>query len=93
MGADVPLLLLTLYLPKGSAPAHASEKAVSLTSYRIIIISPAGVSKVSSKLVAESKQFKWGAKKLNRMDAWKAYAPYIFVALIVTGVGYWRFFL
>lgn len=48
---------------------------------------------MSSKLVEESKQFKWGAKRLNRLDAWRAYAPYIVVGLVVTGVGYWRFFL
>jgi hypothetical protein len=57
------------------------------------VCSPAGVSRVSSRLVEESKQFKWGAKRLNRLDAWRAYAPYLVVGLIVTGVGYWRFFL
>lgn len=46
---------------------------------------------MSSKLVAESKQFKWGAKKLNLMDAWKRWAPVGVAGIVVTGVLYWRF--
>ena len=48
---------------------------------------------MSSKLVEDSKQFKWGAKKLNRMDAWRRWAPVALVAVIVLGAGYWRFFM
>lgn len=52
----------------------------------------ADVSKISSRLVSESKQFKWGAKKLNLMDAWKQYAPMVIAALIFLFVIWWRFF-
>lgn len=50
------------------------------------------VSRISSKLVSDSKRFKWGAKKLNLMDAWKTYAPFVLAALILILVIWWRFF-
>jgi len=49
------------------------------------------VSKISSKLVEDSKKFKWGAKKLNLLDAWKKYAPFVIVLLVVIVVLWWRF--
>jgi len=51
----------------------------------------ADVSRLSSRLVEDSKKFRWNAKKLNLMDAWKKYAPFIIVALIVVLVLWWRF--
>ena len=48
---------------------------------------------MSGQLVEESKQFKWGAKKLNRMDAWKRWAPWILSGLLVSGLLYWRFLM
>jgi hypothetical protein len=52
----------------------------------------AEVSRISSRLVNDSKQFKWGAKKLNLMEKWKAYMPYILVGLFVLFLLWWRFF-
>ena len=49
----------------------------------------ADVSKISTRLVTESKRFKWGAKKLNALDAWKRWAPLIISAIIVGGVMFW----
>jgi vesicle transport protein SEC22 len=49
------------------------------------------VSRISSKLVSESKKFRWGAKRLNILDAWKNAAPYAIVAAVVLGGLYWRF--
>lgn len=51
----------------------------------------AAVSKVSNRLVAESKRFKWGAKKLNSLDAWKRWLPLIVTSLIVAALLWWRF--
>lgn len=56
-------------------------------------LSLADVSKISSRLVEDSKRFKWGAKRLNLLDAWKQYFPAAIVALIVVAVLYWRFLL
>lgn len=53
----------------------------------------ADVSKISSRLVEDSKRFKWNAKRLNLLDAWKKYAPASVVVLIILAVLYWRFFL
>lgn len=50
------------------------------------------VSRISSRLVNDSKQFKWGAKKLNMMEKWKRWMPYILVALFVIFLLWWRFF-
>lgn len=47
------------------------------------------VSKISTRLVSESKRFKWGAKKLNALDAWKRWAPLIIAAIIVAAVMFW----
>jgi vesicle transport protein SEC22 len=51
------------------------------------------VSKISSKLVNESKKFKWGAKKLNALDALQKALPYVVVFLGLAGIIYYRFFL
>lgn len=51
------------------------------------------VSKISSRLVEDSKKFKWNAKRLNLLDAWKKYGPVSLVVLFVIAVLYWRFFL
>lgn len=50
------------------------------------------VSKVSSRLVSESKRFKWGAKKLNLWDKYKQLAPVAGAGLVVLLVLWWRFF-
>jgi len=51
------------------------------------------VSRISSKLVEESKQFKWSAKRLNVMDWWKKWLPFMLVGIIVLLVLLWRFYL
>ena len=51
------------------------------------------VSKISSKLVNESKKFKWGAKKLNTMDFLQKALPAIVVVVGLASVVYYRFFL
>lgn len=51
------------------------------------------VSKISSRLVSESKRFRWNAKKLNILDAWKKFAPALIVVLVLLAVLYWRFFM
>jgi vesicle transport protein SEC22 len=51
------------------------------------------VSKISSRLVSESKRFKWGAKRLNTLDYYKKMAPYIIAILVVMLVLYWRFWM
>ena len=53
----------------------------------------ADVSKRSSEMLEDSKKFKWGAKKLNLLDAWKKYSPFALAILLVLAVLYWRFFL
>jgi vesicle transport protein SEC22 len=54
---------------------------------------PADVSKVSSRLVTESKQFKWGSQKLVMLERWKTILPWLIFALVLVGVVYWKFFL
>jgi len=49
------------------------------------------VSKVSSRLVSESKQFKWGAQKLSMLERWKAVVPWLVAALVILFVLWWRF--
>jgi len=51
----------------------------------------ADVSKVSSRLVSESKQFKWGAQKLSMLERWKAVVPWLVAALVILFVLWWRF--
>ena len=51
------------------------------------------VARVSARLVEESKEFKWGAKKLNMLHAWRTYAPLAVVGVVVSGALWWRFFL
>jgi vesicle transport protein SEC22 len=50
------------------------------------------VAKASSKLTEDSKKFKWGAKKLNLMDAWKNYLVPVLAVIVILLVIYWRFF-
>lgn len=49
------------------------------------------VSRVSSKLLSDSKQFKWGAKKLNLMDRWRKALPFVVVGLVLLFLLWWRF--
>jgi len=51
----------------------------------------ADVSRISSKLVSDSKQFKWGAKRLNTMDRWRKLLPYAIILLLVVFLLWWRF--
>ena len=48
------------------------------------------VSKVSSRLVTESKQFKWSAQKLRLLDRWKQLAPWVIAAVVLLAVLWWR---
>jgi len=48
------------------------------------------LSRVSSKLAADSKSFKWGAKKLNLMDAMRKWAPCMGILLFIVVVLLWR---
>ena len=49
------------------------------------------MSRISSKLVSDSKQFKFGAKKLNEMDRWRQALPCIAIALLLLALLWWRF--
>jgi len=49
------------------------------------------VSKISSKLVGDSKRFRWGAKKLNLLDAYAKFAPWAVGATVVLALVLWRF--
>lgn len=69
------------------------ETSPATAEMLIGFLSLADVSKISSRLVEDSKRFKWGAKRLNLLDAWKQYFPAAIVALIVVAVLYWRFLL
>ena len=51
------------------------------------------VSKISSKLVGDSKRFRWGAKKLNFLDAWAKFAPVAVGVMVICGFLIWRFVL
>lgn len=51
---------------------------------------PADVSRVSARLVEDSKMFKSGAKRLNTADRWRQALPYIAVALFVLFLLWWR---
>jgi vesicle transport protein SEC22 len=51
------------------------------------------VSKISSKLVSESKKFKWGAKKLNAWDALQKALPWVVAVVGLAFIIYYRFFL
>jgi vesicle transport protein SEC22 len=55
-------------------------------------ISPADVSKVSSRLVSDSKKFKWSAKKLNLLDQFKQWLPCAAATLCVLLVLLWKFY-
>lgn len=53
---------------------------------------PADVSKVSSRLVTESKQFKWGSQKLVMLERWKTLVPWLVFAFLIIAVVWWKFF-
>ena len=61
------------------------------TRARARTIAHADVSKISNRLVSESKRFKWGAKRLNVLDAWRRWFPCIIAALIIAAVLLWYF--
>lgn len=46
------------------------------------------VSQLSQTLHDDSKRFHWGARKLNLMEMYKKYLPFVFVILLVLFVGY-----
>ena len=48
------------------------------------------LSRVSSKLAADSKTFKWGAKKLNYLDALRKWAPCVGILAFIIIVLLWR---
>ncbi len=50
------------------------------------------VSRISSRLVSESKKYRWGARRLNVLDMYKRYGPPAAAALLVSALLYWRFF-
>ena len=47
---------------------------------------------MSSKLASDSKTFKWGAKKLNVMDAMRQWLPCLGVLGFVLFVFVWRYY-
>jgi len=51
------------------------------------------VSKISSKLVSESKKFKWGAKKLNAWDTLQKALPWVVAVVGLAFIIYYRFSL
>ena len=75
---------------------HACASATATVSFFLSLPpslppSPADVSRISSKLVSDSKQFKFGAKRLNAMDRWRQLLPCIGVALLLLALLWWRF--
>ncbi len=52
----------------------------------------ADLSKVSSKLASDSKTFKWGAKKLNYLDALSKWFPCLAVLAFAGLVFVWRYY-
>jgi len=46
---------------------------------------------VSSRLVTDSKQFKWSAQKLRLLDRWKQLVPWLIAVVVLLAVLYWRF--
>ena len=53
---------------------------------------PADLSKVSSKLASDSKTFKWGAKKLNYLDALSKWFPCLAVLAFAGLIFVWRYY-
>ena len=47
---------------------------------------------MSDNLVADSKKFKWGAKKLSFQALLNQYGPLAAIGLFVLFVFYWKFF-
>lgn len=41
------------------------------------------VSEMSKNLVNDSKQYKWGAKKLSAMALWRQYAPFVVIGCLI----------
>ena len=52
----------------------------------------ADLSRVSSKLATDSKSFKWGAKRLNYMDAFRQWLPCIGIVAFILIVLLWRWY-
>jgi vesicle transport protein SEC22 len=50
------------------------------------------VQQQSERLVNQSKDFKWGAKKLNLMALYRQYAPFAAIGLVLLVVVYVKFF-
>ncbi|GAB5037248.1 vesicle-trafficking protein [Nannochloropsis oceanica] len=50
------------------------------------------ISQTSSKLVNDSKKYKWGAKKLSMMALYQQYAPFLVLGGIALVVIYLKFF-
>ena len=66
-----------------------SAWAVTLTSRACAC---AAVSRASSQLVAESKRFSVGARKLNLLEMYKKYGPWVAFVAIILFVLYFKFF-
>ena len=56
------------------------------------LLRAADLSKVSSKLASDSKTFKWGAKKLNYLDALSKFFPCLAIVAFVGLLYVWRFY-
>jgi hypothetical protein len=69
--------------------SHLSS--IHLITLPVLLANCADVSRISSKLVSDSKQFKWGAKRLNVMDRWRKLLPYAIILLLVVFLLWWRF--
>ncbi|KAK8789925.1 hypothetical protein WA158_006705 [Blastocystis sp. Blastoise] len=50
------------------------------------------VQNISENLVAESKKYSWGAKKLNYVTLLRKYAPLVVLVLFILIILYWRVF-
>ena len=49
------------------------------------------VSEMSKNLANESKQYKWGAKKLSAMALWRQYAPFLVVIAVIILIILFRY--
>jgi len=49
------------------------------------------VSEMSKNLANESKQYKWGAKKLSTMALWRQYAPFLTIGGVIILVILFRY--
>ena len=50
------------------------------------------VADMSNKLVDQSKNFRWGAKRLNLMAMYRQYAPFLAIGFVVSSLVYVKFF-